>query len=104
MACRRHANAAERLYRLCRGAARPDLPRAVRHPRGAVGRHQCGPPRYWSDANDLNRDDDRPPVTACFDLSLSVDAHAESMAASGERAVAGVMSGVMTLEDPVTWR
>jgi ligand-binding SRPBCC domain-containing protein len=44
------------------------------------------------------------PVAACFDLSLSVDAHANSMAASGERAVAGVMSGVMTLGDSVTWR
>jgi ligand-binding SRPBCC domain-containing protein len=44
------------------------------------------------------------PVTACFDLSLSVDAHANSMAASGERAVAGVMSGAMTLGDSVTWR
>lgn len=44
------------------------------------------------------------PVAACFDLSLSVDAHANSMAASGERAVAGVMSGAMTLGDSVTWR
>lgn len=41
---------------------------------------------------------------ACFDLSLSVDAHTGSMAASGERAIAGVTSGVMKLGDTVTWR
>lgn len=44
------------------------------------------------------------PRTACFDLSLSVDAHTGSMAASGERAIAGVTSGVMKLGDMVTWR
>lgn len=41
---------------------------------------------------------------ACFVLSLSVDAHAESMAESGERAIAGVTTGVMTLGDSVTWQ
>jgi ligand-binding SRPBCC domain-containing protein len=41
---------------------------------------------------------------ACFELSLSVDAHTASMKASGERAVAGVMSGTMTLGDTVTWQ
>jgi hypothetical protein len=30
------------------------------------------------------------PADACFALSLSVDAHASSMSASGERVVAGV--------------
>jgi ligand-binding SRPBCC domain-containing protein len=44
------------------------------------------------------------PIGDCFDLSLSVDAHAASMSASGERAVAGVTSGVMKLGDTVTWR
>jgi len=44
------------------------------------------------------------PVGDCFDLSLSVDAHTASMRASGERAVSGVTSGVMTLGDTVTWR
>lgn len=44
------------------------------------------------------------PVVACFDLSLSVDAHTHSMAKSGERAVAGVTSGVLTLGDSVTWQ
>ncbi|MER7557515.1 SRPBCC family protein [Nocardioides sp. NPDC126508] len=40
----------------------------------------------------------------CFELSLSVDAHRASMSDSGERAVAGVTSGVMRLGDSVTWR
>lgn len=44
------------------------------------------------------------PVEAAFDLSLSVDAHTGSMAASGERAVAGVTSGLMGPGDQVTWR
>lgn len=33
----------------------------------------------------------------CFELSLSVDAHTASMADSAERAVGGVISGVMGL-------
>jgi len=41
---------------------------------------------------------------ACFALSLSVDAHTASMRRSGERAVAGVTSGVMGPGDTVTWR
>jgi ligand-binding SRPBCC domain-containing protein len=40
----------------------------------------------------------------CFELSLSVDAHAASMASSGERAVGGVTKGRMSLGDSVTWR
>ncbi|MFS3128980.1 SRPBCC family protein [Nocardioides sp. Bht2] len=43
-------------------------------------------------------------VERCFELSLSVDAHTSSMAGSGERAVAGVTSGVMGHDDVVTWR
>ena len=39
-----------------------------------------------------------------FDLSRSVDAHLGSMAKSGERAVAGVTTGLMSLGDTVTWR
>lgn len=41
---------------------------------------------------------------AAFELSLSVDAHTSSMSRSGERAIAGVTSGGMTLGDTVTWR
>lgn len=44
------------------------------------------------------------PRERCFVLSLSVDAHTGSMASSGERVVAGVRSGSMTLGDTVTWR
>lgn len=50
------------------------------------------------------RTDIAAPARACFDLSLSVDAHTASMGPSGERAVAGVRSGEMTLGDTVTWR
>lgn len=44
------------------------------------------------------------PPGRCFALSLSVDAHTRSMGASGERAVAGVTSGSLTLGDTVTWQ
>ncbi|MCW2932699.1 MAG: cyclase [Actinomycetia bacterium] len=44
------------------------------------------------------------PVGDCFELSLSVDAHAASMRAAGERAVGGVTSGVMGPGDTVTWQ
>ena len=43
------------------------------------------------------------PADLCFDLSRSVDVHIESTKASHERAVAGVTSGVMALDDTVTW-
>lgn len=39
-----------------------------------------------------------------FDLSLDVNVHADSMAASREAAVAGITSGRMALDDQVTWR
>ncbi len=39
----------------------------------------------------------------CFALSLSVDAHTDSMGESGECAVAGVTSGTLTMGDTVTW-
>ena len=45
------------------------------------------------------------PPAACFDLSLSVDAHMASMGdRSNERAIAGVTAGLMRLGDTVTWR
>jgi ligand-binding SRPBCC domain-containing protein len=43
------------------------------------------------------------PVERCFDLSLNVDTHASSMGHSQERAVAGVTTGMMGLNDTVTW-
>ena len=39
-----------------------------------------------------------------FDVSLSIDAHIESMAHSRERAIAGVTSGRIGLGETVTWR
>jgi len=44
------------------------------------------------------------PVQRVFDLSRSVDLHAASTAQTGERAVAGVTSGLMSLGQEVTWR
>ena len=40
----------------------------------------------------------------CFELSLSVDAHAASMTGSRERPVDGISHGLMKLGDTVTWR
>lgn len=39
----------------------------------------------------------------CFDLSLSIDVHSQSVAQTHERPIAGVTSGVMKLGDTVTW-
>jgi ligand-binding SRPBCC domain-containing protein len=44
------------------------------------------------------------PAERCFDLSLSVDIHVASTAKTGERAIAGVTSGLMKYGDTVTWR
>ncbi|UDY36087.1 SRPBCC family protein [Dermatobacter hominis] len=44
------------------------------------------------------------PVEVVFDLSPSIDAHLESMSASGERAVDGVTTGQIGLGEQVTWK
>ncbi len=44
------------------------------------------------------------PIERSFDLSRSVELHMDSTAQTGERAVAGVTSGLMALGDEVTWR
>lgn len=44
------------------------------------------------------------PAQALFDLSLDIDAHVSSMSQSGERAVAGVTAGRISLGEMVTWR
>ncbi|PZE85311.1 SRPBCC family protein [Curtobacterium sp. MCBD17_032] len=44
------------------------------------------------------------PPERAFALSLDIGAHLRSMAASGERAVAGRTSGVIRLGETVTWR
>ena len=43
------------------------------------------------------------PVERCFDLARSIEAHLHSTAHTGERAVAGVTSGLLRLGDTVTW-
>jgi ligand-binding SRPBCC domain-containing protein len=43
------------------------------------------------------------PPERCFDLSLSVDLHIDSTASTRERAIDGVTSGVMLLDNTVTW-
>jgi ligand-binding SRPBCC domain-containing protein len=44
------------------------------------------------------------PVERCFLLSLSVDLHKLSTRETNETAIAGVTSGIMELNDKVTWR
>jgi ligand-binding SRPBCC domain-containing protein len=43
------------------------------------------------------------PPERCFDLSRSVDLHVDSALSTGERAVAGRTSGLLSLGDMVTW-
>lgn len=43
------------------------------------------------------------PVDRCFDLSRSIDLHQRSLRATGERAVAGVTSGLIGPDESVTW-
>jgi ligand-binding SRPBCC domain-containing protein len=45
----------------------------------------------------------RAPRELCFDLARDVEVHMASTAETGERAVAGVTSGLMELNDEVTW-
>ena len=44
------------------------------------------------------------PRERLFDLARSIDAHVESQKGSGERAVAGVMTGLIGDGQEVTWR
>jgi ligand-binding SRPBCC domain-containing protein len=43
------------------------------------------------------------PVDRCFDLARDVDAHVRTSAGTGERVVAGRMSGLLELGDTVTF-
>jgi ligand-binding SRPBCC domain-containing protein len=43
------------------------------------------------------------PIERCFDLARDIDFHAESLAATGERAVGGRTSGLIELGETVTW-
>jgi ligand-binding SRPBCC domain-containing protein len=44
------------------------------------------------------------PVERCFDLSRSIDLHMASTDWTGERAIAGLTSGLIGPEQEVTWR
>src|SRR5262249_46195192 len=44
------------------------------------------------------------PVTRCFDLARSIDLHVASTNWTGERAIAGVTSGLIGLGQEVTWK
>ena len=46
----------------------------------------------------------RAPIERCFDLSRSVEVHLASTGETGERAVAGVVRGLLGPGDEVTWR
>jgi ligand-binding SRPBCC domain-containing protein len=43
-----------------------------------------------------------PPV--CFDLARNIDVHEASTAQTGEQAIAGVTTGLISLGESVTWR
>lgn len=45
----------------------------------------------------------RASMERCFDANRDLDLHLESMAATGERAVAGKTSGLIELGEQVTW-
>ena len=44
------------------------------------------------------------PIERVFDLSRSIDLHKRSMIESGEEAIAGVTSGLIELDQTVTWK
>lgn len=44
------------------------------------------------------------PIKRCFDLSRSIDLHADSMAHTNEHPIAGRMSGLIEKNETVTWR
>jgi hypothetical protein len=44
------------------------------------------------------------PVEVCFDLSRSINLHVESTRHTSERAIAGVISGLISLGQTVIWK
>jgi len=44
------------------------------------------------------------PAERVFDLSRSIDLHRKSMAHTGEEAIAGTVSGLLDLDETVTWK
>ena len=45
----------------------------------------------------------RAPIDRCFDLERSIDLHTKTTQRTGERAIAGVTSGLINLDEEVTW-
>ncbi|MGQ7853213.1 SRPBCC family protein [Pedobacter sp. WC2501] len=43
------------------------------------------------------------PIRRCFDLARSIDLHLQSMKSSEEKAIAGKSSGMINLDESVTW-
>nr|WP_199157851.1 SRPBCC family protein [Pedobacter sp. ASV2] len=43
-------------------------------------------------------------IETCFDLSRSIELHVQSMVSSNEKAVAGKTSGLIELNESVTWK
>lgn len=46
----------------------------------------------------------RAPIDRCFDLSRSIDLHKVSTEQTNEEAIDGVTSGLISLDESVTWR
>ena len=44
------------------------------------------------------------PVERCFDLARSIDLHVASTDGTGERAIAGITTGLICLDETVTWK
>lgn len=44
------------------------------------------------------------PVERCFDLARSIDFHVDSVASTQEQAIAGMMTGLISLGEEVEWR
>jgi ligand-binding SRPBCC domain-containing protein len=44
------------------------------------------------------------PIQRCFDLSRSIDLHMLSTAQTNEKAIAGITTGLIGLNEEVTWR
>jgi len=45
----------------------------------------------------------RAPVERCFDLERSIDLHTKTAERTGERAIGGVTSGLIGMDEEVTW-
>ena len=44
------------------------------------------------------------PIEVCFDLARSIDLHLETMQHTSEIAIAGVTSGLIGLDETITWK